>query len=105
MPSVIDQVKWLLSSEKFHATVIDQSGRPVEMTCPDPRAFAIYKAWMSDLAERESIKKKRDFLQSQACAELVVERLQHLPFDDDELRMFPAIVLGGARRTMGAPRG
>lgn len=104
-PSGIDQLKWLLSSEKFKATVIDQRGNPANMTCPDPRAFAIYKNWMSQLPERDPLKRRRDFAQGQACAQLVVDQFQHLPFDDDELRMFPHLIIECAKASFGIPRG
>jgi len=99
-PSWIDQMKWLLSSEKFTATVIDQSGKPATMSCPDPRAFAVYKAWMSELKSREMVKRRRDRLQGQACAELVLDRFTHLAFSDDQLRMFPRTVLDDARERL-----
>jgi ribosomal protein S12 methylthiotransferase accessory factor YcaO len=38
---------------------------------PDPRAFALHKAWLSSLPTREALKKPRDLNQAQAVASLV----------------------------------
>lgn len=39
--SWLPNIKWLLSSAKFEATVIGQDGLPEPMVSPDPRAFAV----------------------------------------------------------------
>jgi hypothetical protein len=91
-PSWLPNIKWLLSSEKFKSTVIGQDGLPAPMVGPDPRAFAVYKQWLCDQPDREPVKKQRDRLQARAVIELVRERLQNLPLDDNAERMFPKSV-------------
>jgi hypothetical protein len=51
------------------------------MLVPDPRAFALHKAWLSGLATREPIKKTRDLDQAKAVAKLVQDEMPHLPFE------------------------
>jgi hypothetical protein len=92
-PSWLQNIHWLLSSEKFNSIVLGQDGYPAPMVSPDPRAFAIYKMWLSAQADRDANKKKRDRLQALATAKLVQTHLPHLPFDAASSRMFPQAVL------------
>ncbi len=89
MPAGLPNIKWLLSSEKFHSVVMGQDGFPAPMVSPDPRAFAVYKQWLSTQADREPEKKRRDQLQALATVELVRDKLPHLPLDENAERMFP----------------
>jgi hypothetical protein len=75
-------LQWLLNSPKLEAIAIDEDGWPVPMRVPDPRAFALHKAWLSGLSTREVIKKPRDLDQAKAVAQLVQEEMPHLPFDN-----------------------
>jgi hypothetical protein len=74
-------LQWLLNSPKALATVVDENGNPAQMRVPDPRAFALHKAWLSQQTHREPIKKPRDLAQARAVAATVREFLPHLPFD------------------------
>lgn len=91
-PSWLENIKWLLSSEKFQSIVIGQDGLPAPMVSPDPRAFAMYKHWLSQQPDREPEKKKRDRLQAQATIELLRAHFPHLPLNEDAERMFPKAV-------------
>lgn len=98
-PSWLPNIKWLLASEKFESIVIGQDGLPAPMVCPDPRAFAVYKQWLSEQPDREPGKKRRDQLQAVATIALVRERFPHLPLDSNAERMFPAQVRTLSRGT------
>lgn len=89
-PSWLPNLKWLLSSQKFSSVVIGQDGLPAPMVSPDPRAFAVYKRWLSEQPGREPDKAKRDRLQAEATIDLVREKYPHLPLDANAERMFPA---------------
>lgn len=91
-PSWRQNIKWLLSSEKFRTIVIGQDGQPAPMVAPDPRAFAVYKHWLSTRPDREAEKRRRDQLQAEAVIDLVRDRFAHLPLDDNAERMFPRAV-------------
>lgn len=91
-PSWLPNIKWMLASEKFQSIVIGQDGLPAPMVCPDPRAFAVYKQWLSEQPDREPGKKRRDCQQAAATIALVRERFPHLPLDSNAERMFPAQV-------------
>ncbi len=89
-PSWLPNIKWLLASEKFQSVVIGQDGLPAPMVSPDPRAFAVYKRWLSEQADREPDKRQRDRTQAMAVMELVRTKFLHLPLDANAERMFPA---------------
>ena len=74
-------LQWLLNSPKLDAVAVDEDGWPVPMRVPDPRAFALHKAWLSGLLRREPIKKPRDLDQARAVARLVQDEMPHLPFE------------------------
>lgn len=91
-PSDLPNIKWMLSSEKFSSAVIGQDGQPAPMVAPDPRAFAVYKRWLSTQPDREPGKQRRDRLQALAVVELLQAKFPHLPLDDNAERMFPKAV-------------
>ena len=74
-------LQWLINAPKLDAVAVDEDGWPVPFRVPDPRAFALHKAWLSGLPEREPLKKPRDLEQAQAVAAVVKEYLPHLPFE------------------------
>lgn len=75
-------LQWLLNAPKLDTVAIDEEGWPAPLRVPDPRAFALHKAWLAHLPSREPIKKPRDQAQASAVATLVREYLPHLSFDD-----------------------
>jgi hypothetical protein len=53
----------------------------VPLRVPDPRAFALHKAWLASRPDREPLKKPRDLAQAKAVAAMVVQHMPQLPFD------------------------
>lgn len=98
--SEIISLKWLVSSPKMSQVVIGEDGFPATMAVPDPRAFAVYKLWLSRQAGREPVKKQRDYLQAIAVARAVAEKLPNLPFSEQELRIFPGEVWRQAHKEL-----
>jgi hypothetical protein len=74
-------LQWLLNSPKIEVVAIDEDGWPVPIRAPDPRAFALHKAWLSSLPNREPLKKPRDLDQARAVAQLVQDQMPQLPFE------------------------
>ena len=74
-------LQWLLNSPKLDTVAIDEDGWPVPMRVPDPRAFALHKAWLSGLRTREPLKKPRDLEQARAVARLVQAEMPQFPFE------------------------
>ena len=92
-------LQWLLNSPKLDAVAIDEDGWPVPMRVPDPRAFALHKAWLSGLPTREPIKKPRDLDQARAVAQLVQEEMPQFSFEStltslhsDVRKMLPVLI-------------
>jgi hypothetical protein len=78
----IEGLQWLINSPRAEGIVLDERGYPVPLCCPDPRAFALHKLWLSRRADRDAAKKRRDAAQARIVAHLVVTRLPHLSFED-----------------------
>ena len=80
--SEVPDLRWLVNSPKLETVAVDEDGRPAPFRVPDPRAFALHKAWLSRQLSREPVKKQRSFAQAQEVARLVREHLPHLSFDE-----------------------
>ena len=80
--SEVPGLQWLINAPKLDAVAIDEDGFPAPMRAPDPRAFALHKAWLSQQPERDPVKKPRDLAQARAVAQLVREAMPHLSFDE-----------------------
>lgn len=75
-------LQWLINAPKLDAVAIDEDGWPVPIKAPDPRAFALHKAWLSTLTTREPIKKQRDLAQAKAVAKLVRAEMPQFAFEE-----------------------
>lgn len=71
-----------LAAPKLETVAVDEDGQPVPFRVPDPRAFALHKAWLSPQLTREPVKKPRDLAQARAVAQLVREYMPHLSFGE-----------------------
>lgn len=80
--SEVPGLQWLINSPKLVTVAVDEDGQPVPFHVPDPRAFALHKAWLSQQHAREPLKKPRDLAQARAVAQLVREYMPHLNFDE-----------------------
>jgi hypothetical protein len=89
----IPNLEWLANSPRVEQVVIASNGAPVMMPVPDPRAFAIHKAWLSHQVEREPVKKQRDLNQALMVVAILQEYLPHLPINTRDMRYFPKGVL------------
>lgn len=85
----IEGLAWLVNSPKHRVVVIDDRGYPLEMSVPDPRAFAIHKAWLATRDDREPAKRQRDGGQAKLIAGMVADRLPNLRFDASDLSAMP----------------
>lgn len=90
----IKSLNWLLSSPKFSDISIGSDGAPVPIVCPDPRAYALQKLWLSSQPDRDPLKKGRDQAQAFAVASVVANRMPQPPFLPDDLRSFPKEIIG-----------
>lgn len=79
---------WMLSAPRFDAVIVGDDGKMAKMITIDPRAFVLFKMWMSAQKDRDPIKKHRDKNQARVVIGLIREYLPQLGFD--ELVSFPA---------------
>lgn len=61
----------LLDAAPFSAIIVATNGEMARMNTLEPWAFAQFKRWMSELKNRDSLKKRRDLLQAQSVEHVV----------------------------------
>jgi hypothetical protein len=79
---------WLINAPKYEQTVVGADGRPLWMSCIDPRAFALHKYWISQRDDRDPLKRRRDIAQAKAVAAVATEYLG-LTFQAKDLSALP----------------
>jgi len=85
----LPNMKWMLSAPTVRQFVVADNGTSFEMDVPDPRAFMLFKSWLSTQPEREPVKRGRDAAQAHTMHELLRERLPQYPLDWAALKSFP----------------
>lgn len=98
LPPEAGNLQYLTASPKFTQVVIGQDGAPATMMVADPRAFAINKFWLSRQEDREEAKRRRDYRQALAVAELVLRYLPRYEYFSTELDMLPQDLVQNAAR-------
>lgn len=78
----VRNMDWLLSAPRFEQVIIGSNGGMATMTTVDPRAFGLFKLWLSEQTDRDSGKRRRDLAQAIAIFKLVEQWLPHLSLDD-----------------------
>jgi hypothetical protein len=81
-------LQWLSVLPTMSQIIIAENGFPARFIVPDPRVFALHKLWLSLQPTRSPLKRKRDFRQDEAVAQLALDYL-NLPFDDALLGAMP----------------
>jgi hypothetical protein len=94
-------LEWLINAPKFDQTVIDATGKPLFMSCADPRVFALHKYWISQQMSRDPLKRRRDLAQAKAVAAVAADYLG-LPFQAPELSAVPQDLVKEASRLLAA---
>lgn len=99
-PVEIGSMEWLVSAPKVHQIVYGRDGFPVSVWVPDPRVFALHKWHISQLADRDPVKKGRDASQAQALISVIQNHMPAYPFNDKQLQMLPAKLRQSAREQL-----
>ncbi len=86
--AAISGLQWLINAPKFEQIVIGEDGRPLWMSCADPRVFSLHKYWVSKQPSRETGKRRRDADQARAVATLAARYL-NLSFQAKDLSSLP----------------
>lgn len=81
----VPNLEWLANAPRIEQVVISANGQPVMMPVPDPRAFMLHKAWLSQQVDREPVKKQRDLNQAKMLYQCLHEFLPNFPLDPDAI--------------------
>jgi len=82
----VPNLHWLVNAPKCREVVIADNGHPILMQAPDPRAFALHKAWLSQNETRHPSKRARDKAQAKTVITLVGRYLPNYPFAPSHLK-------------------
>lgn len=75
-------LQWLINVPALETVAVDEQGWPVPFRVPDPRAYALHKAWLSQRIDREPLKKSRDLAQARAMGRMIRDHLPQFPFNE-----------------------
>lgn len=89
-------LQWLINAPKFEETVIGEDGRPLWISCIDPRAFTLHKWWVSKRPDRRALSRKRDAQQARAVYSVAADYLD-LKFNAKDLTSLPIELVKGAK--------
>lgn len=89
-------LQWLINAPKFEEMAIGADGRPLMITCIDPRAFALHKYWLSKRHDREADKRRRDAAQAKAVS-IIAAKYMNLTFQAKDLSALPLELMAGAK--------
>jgi len=96
-------LQWLVNAPRFEQTIIAEDGRPLWMSCVDPRVFALHKFWVSKRSDRARTKQQRDAHQARAVATLAAHYLQ-LDFRAKDLSALPLELTKAAKALVAVTR-
>ena len=66
----IEGLEWLVNAPKLDGVVIGEDGLPLRFWSVDPRAFALHKAWVSQRADRDPLRRVRDLAHAREVARI-----------------------------------
>ena len=87
--SEVPGLQWLCNAPAIQSAVIAENGVPLLVNAPDPRAFAIHKAWLSGQPDRDPVKKQRDLAQAIMMLSMLRHYLPQFPLEQEHLRYLP----------------
>jgi hypothetical protein len=87
-------MNWMLGAPQVKVPVIAMDGSVAMMAAPDPRAFVMFKLWLSEAPDREPIKKQRDLEQATEVISLIQDYLDPRLIENwPSLKSFPEEVV------------
>ena len=87
----IEGLEWLANAPKLDGVVIGEDGIPLRFWSVDPRAFALHKAWVSQRADRDPLRRARDHAQAREVAGIAKHYLS-MELSDPALSALPAFM-------------
>ena len=102
-PAAIVGLQWLINAPKFEVVVVGADGRPLLISCIDPRAFALHKFWVSKQPGRNALSRSRDAQQALAVAAVAADYLD-LKFNAKDLTALPLELVTEAKDLVAAAK-
>ena len=87
----IEGLEWLINAPKLDGIVIGEDGIPLRCWSVDPRAFALHKAWVSERADREPVRRVRDRAQAREAA-WIAKHYLGMQISDPALSALPSFM-------------
>lgn len=81
MPIPLPEQEWLLNGRFVDHVVVCRDGQPARIVAPDPRWFALQKAWMAEQAKRNPLKRPKDRKQAAMLLDAVKQAMPQYPLD------------------------
>ena len=88
-PINLPEHDWLLNGNFVNQVVCGLDGRPARIITPDPRWFALQKAWLSLQGKRNPLKRPKDACQAAIVWSAVAERMPQFPTDSGFVSTLP----------------
>jgi hypothetical protein len=88
-PVEMPEQDWLLNGRVVSQVVCGLDGRPARIVAPDPRWFALQKAWISLQDKRNSLKRPKDARQAVFVWRAVEQRMPQFPIDSTFVSKLP----------------
>ncbi len=89
-PYPLPEQEWLLNGRFIDHVVVARDGSPARLVVPDPRWFALQKAWLSEQEKRNPAKRPKDARQAQKLLDMVARRMPQFPLDEAFEAQLPA---------------
>ena len=93
----VEGLGWLVNAPKLEGVVIGEDGIPLRCWCVDPRAFALHKAWVSERADRDPIRRVRDYAQAREVA-WIAKHYLGMEISDSAISALPSFMRKFASR-------
>ena len=87
----VEGLEWLVNAPKLEGVVIGEDGIPLRCWCVDPRAFALHKTWVSERADRDPIRRVRDYAQAREVA-WIARHYLGMEMSDSALSALPSFM-------------
>jgi hypothetical protein len=98
--ATLPEQDWLLLGEPVRHVVAALDRTPTALVAPDPRFFALHKAWLSRKPGRDPLKKPKDWLQAQTVWAWLSE-MPRYPLDESFFDELPAQLAALANELSG----
>jgi hypothetical protein len=100
----MEGMQWLENARLFKSMVVADNGKCAVLSTIHPLEFAIYKNWLSTVADRNILKKSRDYAQSRLVTQLIEEYMVNIDIASelDNMKQFKKEVVEVYQKERGS---